>query len=186
MAVQQVRGTVLKARLAFVEEHGGPEAVQKVLGALPAEDQQALRLILPIQWYPFTVGARVDRAIMDVLGKGDPRFFETLGESSAERNLAALHKSFLTKGDAHGFLAKAPQIYRLYYETGRREYERTGEKEGVITTHDAETFSAPDCATIVGWHRRALELCEVKNPKVVEEQCRAKGAATCRYRVTWS
>ena len=60
-----------------------------------------------------------------------------------------------------------------------------GEKEGVITTHDAETFSAPDCLTIVSWHRRALELCGVTSPKVVEEECRAKGGQVCRYRVTW-
>ena len=88
-------------------------------------------------------------------------------------------------GNAHAFLEKAPMIYRLYYETGRREYERCGPNAGVITTFDAETFSAPDCLTIVGWHRRALELCGVAGARVVEEECRAKGGAVCRYRATW-
>ena len=36
---------------------------------------------------------------------------------------------------------------------------RSGEKEAVLTTLDAETFSAPDCLTVVGWYRRALEMC---------------------------
>jgi predicted hydrocarbon binding protein len=55
----------------------------------------------------------------------------------------------------------------------------------VFTTYDAETFSAPDCLTVVGWYRKALEMCGVKGVKIVEEECRAKGGAVCRYRVSW-
>ena len=186
MSVQQVRGTVLRSRLAFVEELAGKDGVERVLEAMPAEDRQALHRVLPIQWYPFALGLRLDEAIVAVLGKGDPKFFERLGESSAEKNLGSVHRTFLTKGDAHAFLAKAPQIYRMYYEVGHREYEHAGDREAVLTTHDAETFSIPDCATVVGWYRKALEMCGVAGAVVREEQCRAKGAATCRYRIAWS
>ena len=61
---------------------------------------------------------------MQVLGGGRPEFFEKLGEASAETNLSTIHAGYLTKGDAHGFLAKSPSIYSLYYESGRREYQR--------------------------------------------------------------
>jgi hypothetical protein len=37
-----------------------------------------------------------------------------------------------------------------------------------------------------GWYRRALELCGAGAPRVVEEECRAKGGAGCRYRLRWS
>ena len=186
MTVQQIRGTVLKSRLAYVEDVAGKDGLARVLGALPPEDQKVFRMVLPISWYPFALGERLDQAIVAVLGGGDPRYFEKLGESSAAKNLATAHRAYLTKGDAHGFLAKAPQIYRMYYEVGRREYTRTGEREGVITTYDAETFSVPDCGTIVGWYRKALEMCAVQGVRVVEEECRAKGAPHCRYRVSWS
>lgn len=183
--MQQIKGSVLKTRMAFVEEHSGKDGVERVLATLPPADRQALSMILTVQWYPFELGKRLDDAIVRVLGNGRPEFFDRLGVASAERNLATIHKGFLAPGNAHGFLEKAPTIYRLYYETGRREYRKTGERSGEITTHDAETFSAPDCLTIVGWHRRALELCGVKNPKVVEQECRAKGGSVCRYAVTW-
>ena len=49
-----------------------------------------------------------------------------------------------------------------------------GEAEALLTTHDAETFSAPDCATVVGWYRKALEMVGVESPRVVEEECRAR------------
>jgi len=183
--MQQVKGTVLISRMAFIEQNFGKEAVERVLGSLSEEDQRALRMLLTVRWYPFELGRRLDDAIVRVVGGGDPKFFERLGEASAEKNLTTLHKSFLSPGDPHAFLRKAPQIYNLYYETGRREYQQTGEREGVLTTYDAETFSAPDCLTVIGWYRRALEMCGAKGVQIVEEECRAKGGPYCRYRVSW-
>ncbi len=183
--MQQIKGAVLKSRLSFVEEHFGKESVQKVLEGLPSADQRTLRMLFTSNWYPFALGKALDDAIVRELGNGRTEFFERLGEASAEKNLSTIHGGFLTKGDAHGFLAKSPAIYSLYYEAGRREYRQTGLKEGELTTYDAETFSAPDCLTVVGWYRKALEMCGVKGARVVEEECRAKGGKVCRYRVSW-
>ena len=183
--MQQVKGSVLKARLSFVEEHGGSDAARRVLGELTPEDQVALKSLVTMKWYPFDLGKHLDDAIVRVLGGGRRDFFEKLGEASADKNLTTLHKAFVVPGDPHAFLAKAPQVYALYYETGRREYQKTGDKQGVLTTFDAETFSAPDCLTVVGWHRRALEMCGAKNVRIVEDECRARGGAVCRYRVNW-
>jgi uncharacterized protein (TIGR02265 family) len=183
--MQQIKGTVLKARLAFIDQHAGPEGRERVLRALAAEDRQELARVLPVKWYPFDLGRRLDDAIVAVLGNGQPTFFLRLGEASAEQNLARLHQAFLTPGDPHAFLAKAPQIYRLYYDTGRREYQRVADKEAVLTTCEAETFSTPDCLTVVGWYRKALEMCGASRVQITEEECRAKGGAVCRYRIRW-
>jgi uncharacterized protein (TIGR02265 family) len=184
-AMQQIKGAVLKSRLAFVEEHFGKEGVQRVLEALPSADQRSLRMLFTSNWYPFALGKMLDDAIVRVLGGGKTEFFERLGEASAAKNLSTIHGGFLTKGDAHAFLAKSPAIYSLYYKAGRREYQPLGPKEGVLTTYDAETFSAPDCLTVVGWYRKALEMCGVNGASVVEEECRATGGKVCRYRVRW-
>ncbi|MGH9262356.1 MAG: DUF2378 family protein, partial [Acidimicrobiales bacterium] len=184
-AGQQIKGSVLASRLAFVERHFGRDAVERVLASFDAEDQRRLRSVLPVKWYPFALGKRLDDAIVTVVGEGRPEFFERLGQASADQNLTSLHKAFLTPGDPHAFLAKAPQIYALYYQTGRRDYRRTGEQEGQLITSEAETFSGPDCLTVVGWYRRALEMCGAKNVRIVEEECRATGGVVCRYRVSW-
>jgi len=183
--VQQIKGAVLKSRLAFVEEHAGKDGITRVLDALPPADQRTLRMLFTSNWYPFSLGRALDEAIVRVIGGGRTDFFERLGEASAQKNLSTVHSGYLTRGDAHGFLAKAPSIYSLYYETGRREYQPAGPKEGVLTTYDAETFSAPDCLTVVGWYRKALEMCGVKGARVEEEECRATGGSVCRYRVKW-
>jgi uncharacterized protein (TIGR02265 family) len=184
--LQQVKGSVLKSRLGFVEDHFGADGVSRVLASLGEEDQKALRMILTVKWYPFELGKRLDNAIVQVLGGGKTEFFERLGVASADKNLTTLHHGFLTEGKPHAFLAKAPAIYALYYETGRREYQQTGETQGLLTTYDAETFSTADCLTVVGWYRRALEMCGATQVQVTEEECRARGGSVCRYMVSWS
>ncbi|MGH7656685.1 MAG: TIGR02265 family protein, partial [Gemmatimonadales bacterium] len=173
--MQQIKGSVLKARLAFVEELSGENALNEVLKALPEEDRNQLSRILTVKWYPFETGKRLDDSIVKVLGHGKPEFFERLGAASAEHNLGGIHSGFITPGNPEAFLEKAGPIYALYYETGRREYRHTGEREGVLITYDAETWSAPDCLTVVGWYRKALQMCGARGVDIVEEECRAKG-----------
>jgi uncharacterized protein (TIGR02265 family) len=184
--MQQIKGSVVKSRLAFVEEHSGKEGVEKVLAALSNEDRKSLGSVITVKWYPLELGTRLDDAIVRVVGGGKPEFFERLGAASADKNLATVHKAFVAQGDPHAFLTRTPAIYSLYYEKGRREYKKTGEKSAVLTTYDAESFSAPDCLTIVGWHRRALEICGAHDVRVTEEECRAKGGAVCRYSLSWN
>jgi hypothetical protein len=184
--LQQIKGAVLKSRIDFIEQHSGNEGVRRVLESLPPGDQRTLRMLFTSNWYPFDLGKALDHAIVQVLGGGKDEFFERLGAASAQKNLSSIHSGYLTKGDAHAFLAKAPSIYSLYYETGRREYQPAGPTEGVLTTYGAETFSAPDCLTVIGWHHKALEMCGILGVQIVEEECRAKGGTVCRYRVRWA
>ena len=183
----EIKGLVLQARKEFVEENFGEGAWKKVLEAMPEEDRDSLQdLILAAKWYPFELGNRLDKAIVKILGEGKEKIFEEIGAQSAVRGLIKVHKSFLTPGDPQAFLKKADVIYKFYYDTGRREYKETGPTSGVLTTYDAETYSVPDCLTVIGWHREALKMCGARNVDVVEEECRARGGACCRYRVTWN
>jgi uncharacterized protein (TIGR02265 family) len=181
----RIKGSVLRSRLAFVEEQAGSDGLRRVLESLPAADQAALRGILASTWYPFELGSRLDEAIVRVVAGGKEDFFLNLGEASAAKNLGGVHKDFLAPGDPQAFLRRTPIIYSFYYDAGRREYQQTGPNEGVLTTCEAETFSASDCLTVVGWHRKALEMCGASNVRVEELECRARGAAVCRYRVAW-
>ncbi|MCP4901682.1 MAG: DUF2378 family protein [bacterium] len=183
----KVKGNILKARIAFVGQHFGEDAWANVLAAMSDDDEKQLSgIITNSGWYPFDVAARLDEAIVKVLGSGRTQVFEDIGKASARANLGSVHKGMLTPGDPAAFMAKADMIYRFYYDTGNREYEPTGPKSGVLTTHGAETFSAADCATVVGWYREALKMCGATNVMFKEETCRAKGGEYCRYTASWS
>ena len=182
----KIKGQIIGSRRDFVKEHFEDGGWEKVLGALPATEQEQLRgTILATAWFPFDLGKRLDKAIVDVLGKGSSAVFEELGGKSAQKNLAGVHKTFLTPGDPQAFMNKAATIYRYYYDTGRREYQQTGPSSGFITTFEAETFSLPDCLTVVGWYKEALRMCGAREVAVTEEECRANDGACCRYRFEW-
>jgi hypothetical protein len=80
----------------------------------------------------------------------------------------------------------ALRIYTAYYAVGNRTYEKLGARSAVLRTFGAETVSATDCLTVIGWHQRAIELSGGTAVTVEETQCRARGAPYCEYRCEWS
>ena len=181
----KVKGGALLSRLAFVRDRHGEEGVQRVLERLSPEDQRACAQVLTGGWYPFEVSERLEEAVAAELGMSD-NVFLLMGEKSAEQNLTGPHRAMLSIGDPHGLLRRAPQIYQMYYDTGRRTYERLGDHKAVIRTYDAAAVSKHDCLTVVGWHRKAIAMCGGSNPRVVETLCRAAGDAMCEYVCEWS
>ncbi len=182
----KVKGNIIKSRIAFVKERFGQPAWEQVLAALPEEDRRRLATpAMSVAWYEFELGDRLDKAIVTVLGKGDTKVFEEMGRASARENLTGVHSSFLEPRDPQKFMAKAPLIYRFYYDTGQRVWQPTGPTSGTLTTSGSETFSTADCATVVGWYQEALKMLGARNVSVVEETCCARGADACRYRVSW-
>ena len=182
----KIKGSVLLAREVFVKKHFNLEAWDRVLQALPPTERELIAVRLSnVGWYPFEVGMRLDDAIVRILGRGNPKIFEGIGAASARENLATVHKSFLAPGNPQAFMAKAPIIYGFYYDTGRRTYEATGPNSCVLTTYDADTYSSVDCLTVVGWHKEGLAMCGARDVSALEETCRARGDAVCRYSFTW-
>jgi len=182
----KVSGVVLLSRKAFVNEHFGEGAWDRVLSTLSEEDRTFYNsLLIHSGWYPFDAGERLDKAIVDVLGKGNSQVFEEIGAKSARENLSGVHKAFMTPGNPQAFLAQSGMIYKFYYNTGTRKYEPTGPASGTITTEGAETFSLADCLTIVGWHKEALKMCGAKQVRIVETVCRAKSGSCCKYELSW-
>jgi len=181
----RVKGGPLVSRLEFVKEKGGEKALQGVLARLSEEDRKACGQLLTAGWYPFELNAHLDDAIAAEMVIGDKVFLQ-MGEKSAAHNLAAAHKIFITEHDPHGLLRRAAQIYQAYYDTGRREYEKVSDKKAILRTYDSDTYSTHDCLTVVGWHRKAVEMCGGQNVRVTETKCRAKGADVCEYVCEWA
>ena len=182
----QVKGAVILARRAFVREEFGEEAWGRLLATLPESDRELLDgFILTASWYPFELNERLDGAIVELLGGGDPAIFESIGSWSAKKNLAGPHKTFLTPGSPQRFMEMTDRIYNFYYDTGKRKFEPTGERSGVMTTYGAETFSETDCLTVIGWYREALKMCGAVEVTIEEVSCRARGDEFCRYEFSW-
>ena len=180
----KVKGGAIKSRLEFVRERSGEPAVERVLARLTDADREVCAHALTGMWYPFDLNARLDEAIAAELGIGE-QVFLLMGEKSATHNLGSAHRAFIADHDPHALLRRAAQIYQTYYDTGRRTYEKLGDTKAQLTTYESATFSKHDCLTVVGWHRKDIEMCGGSNVRVTETQCRAKGAEVCQYVCEW-
>lgn len=182
-----VKGSVLRSRVDFVEKKFGREQLDQVLGSFSKKDRYTLeRGLLPAQWYPFALGERLEKAILQVLGEEGRSIFMELGRRSATYNLAGVHQVFVRAGDPHHLLSRAPAIYQLYYDTGSRTYEKTGENSCRLITSNSEAFSDGDCLTVMGWHERAVEMCAGRDVSIQHPRCRARGDAVCEYLISWN
>lgn len=181
----KVKGGALLSRLTFIREHRGEEGVERVLARLPDDDRSACSPILTGGWYPVELNERLDAAVAAEMGMGDSVFL-MMGAKSAEQNLSGPHRAMISAGDPHGLLRRAPQIYQMYYDTGRRTYERLADTKAALRTYDAPAFSRHDCLTVVGWHRKAIEMCGGRNVHVTETRCRADHNEFCEYVCEWS
>jgi uncharacterized protein (TIGR02265 family) len=185
MGERTIKGSILKSRLAYVEQRLGAAGVARVVSRLRQSDREILQgILLPSAWYPFETQERLDKAIADELGERDD-IYKELGQKSAEHNLSASQKVYVHAKDPHGLLKSAASIYRLYYSTGERTYERVSDKKAILRTIGSETYSRQDCLTIVGWHEKAIGMCGGKNPKVRETKCRVRGDELCEYVCEW-
>ena len=183
-SIGRVKGGAIQSRLEFVRERGGEAAVQRVLARLSEEDRKAVAQVLTGSWFPFELNARLDEAVAAEFNIGE-RIFHLMGEKSADHNLQGAHKVFVTERDPHGLLKRSAQIYQTYYDNGRRDYERVSDHKAVLRTSESTAFSRHDCMTVVGWHKKAIEMCAGKNVRVRETKCRANGADVCEYVCEW-
>src|SRR5688572_5356839 len=128
------KGSLLLARLKWLRMRGGDALVSRVLARLQPPIRQVLEgQILLVTWYPLEVNLRLDEAIGDELSPGDRnRVFLDIGRASADVNLLGPQKPYLKVGDPHFLLANAPTIYKVYYNTGHRTYERTSNTSAVL------------------------------------------------------
>ena len=181
-----VKGSVLASRLAFVREQRSDAVLARVLARLTPPDQAVLKgMLLPFAWYPFETNERLDRAIADELGLGEEIFLR-LGAKSAEDNLtSASQRHYMDERNPQGLLKNTSAIYRVYYDTGHRNYVKMANNAAVLRTHESLSFSAADCLTVVGWYERAIQMCGGRNVRVVETQCRARGEPVCEYSCAW-
>ena len=180
------KGSVFVSRLKFLRERGGAVLVERVLDRLPPADREVLRgIVLPASWYPFELNERLDEAIVSCLEGGDELFRE-LGRQSALHNLTTTHRNYIRNHDPHGLFRQAASIYRVYYDTGSREYEKVGQTRAVLRTIGSKSFSRTDCLTVVGYHEQAILMCGGHDPRVEEPRCRVRGDSACEYLLAWT
>lgn len=180
-----VKGSALEARFRWVQKHHGPAGLDKVLRALPAADR-ALHdaVILPSSWYPFGAFVRVNEVIDRAFGTGDLTLVPQVARWAADANLPTLYKFFYQLGSVSFILGMGSRLWRMNYDAGALEVS-AGDLVATLSIVDWPEPHRVHCLALGGWVSRCAEISGATDVVLTEPSCRAKGDATCSFRITW-
>jgi hypothetical protein len=182
----QLKGSAYLSTLAFVESQFGTHAKERVLDRLPPDDRQMLTgMVLPIQWYPLAPFPRLLRAMEAELGRGDLSLVTERGTWAAVQDMRTVHKVLLKFVTPNWVIDKGMKLWPNFHTSGRWESKREGDNGARAYLHDLGVVDEAMCATLKGWILGLLQLAGIKRALVDHVECRARGAASCLYHVSW-
>jgi hypothetical protein len=183
--VAQFKGTVFVSTRMFTEDRFGPEAVLKVLAALPSKDRESLEQTTTVGWYPVGPVLAYHHALDELYGRGDLSLCVDVGRFSAGWAVNTILKWILRLRNPRWMVEKAGSVWTHYHDTGRWEFDSAEDNRVVGRLHDFAVNDLAFCARLRGWLGGVIELTGGKNAQVTEIRCSARGHGFHEYRGTW-
>ena len=182
-----IKGAAIRARLEFLRERHGEEAVTRTIGTLDPMDQVVLSgTVLPSIWYPFQVLANLDEAVRRGIGDGSHELFEEAGEHVARQHARSIYKVFFRESDPDRVLKLAACIHANYYSgLGRLSVRTTAQGTSRVQVADAPTSSRSNCLTTMAYFRCVLEECCARPVSAKETRCKSWGDESCEFELAW-
>jgi uncharacterized protein (TIGR02265 family) len=180
-----LKGLFFQARVEYVTERHGYEALARVLDALPGTDRQHIEGLDRDGWYPFGTLNALDRCIASTLEPGDPGLFERLGAAAAK------HRTELLGRDArlvnvHAFLSRVADEHAQLHSFGRLAYERLGFTEGEIRASGFPELDEVYCQGSRGYLKASVQHLTGGPVEASEVLCQCHGASVCAFQLRWS
>jgi predicted hydrocarbon binding protein len=176
-----VKGSKISSKLAFVEKHYGPQALQQLLGSLSSEDRASLANVIDLKWYPFELYDHVLRAIVSVNAKNDESVLDRIGAHSAEHQLNNIYSAYKREDLIRMFRNMVP-MHAHMNDPGQMEVTIGGAAAcTIIVTEPRSTASA--CRVSRAFYKRVAEMAGAKDVRVNETTCTSRGDDACRFEI---
>jgi hypothetical protein len=187
--VNKIHGSLIAARLAYVEMRWGGAARQEIINRLPFQERQlAEKRIFAESWFELSILELIDRAIAETLALCDAAIFHQLGRFSAEYNLRRL-PSKLIDAAPEELLQNFHRVNALFQDFGRVEFISLGKDKRLTGAALLLQFDGPVpfsyCASARGYFERLLELKGYRVVSVKETECQLRGHSAHRYEIWW-
>jgi uncharacterized protein (TIGR02265 family) len=181
----KTKGTGLVALKAFVRERFGEAGWQRLLEAIEPTDRAAVEMPVSISWYDLETAQRAVRALVKVLGDGNPQLAVEFGRHEAEHDLTSVQRFFLKMANPAYALEKAGQYWRRFADWGEWRVERLGSGGARATLKGCPHPEVYYCAELTGYLARMWELVGARDPHVRHTHCRNRGDQDCTWEGTW-
>jgi len=184
----RIKGAAIRARLEYVREVFGEDALGRVIESLDDMDQVILTgKVLPSIWYPFQVLASFDEAVRRILGGGGHEVFEQAGEHVARQHAKSIYRVFFRETEPARVLRLASCIVANYYSgLGKLSVRTGGDGESEkLQVGGASVSARPYCVTLLAYFRTVLESCTGLEIHARETRCSCWGDEVCEFDFAW-
>jgi predicted hydrocarbon binding protein len=181
-----VKGSPVRSLQKFIEAELTPEQREAVMRSLPPDFSNRLRgSVLPTETVPVAVLNRMTEEAARIKGEPVDAFGRRAGREAAADAIKGIYRFFALVLTPTALLSKASQMWSSLYNRGDMRIENQTDHGATIKLVDFPSELA-GCSRITGWIERMAELTGVKNVRIQQTQCYAKGAPHCEWSITWS
>jgi hypothetical protein len=181
-----VKGSPVRSLQKFIETELTPSQREAVMQTLPADFAGRMRgLILPTETIPVHILNQLTEAAAREKGESVDQFARRAGREAAADAVKGIYRFFALVLTPSSLLAKASQMWSALYNRGVLQVADQTDHGATIRLLDFPSEIA-GCSRTTGWIERMAELTGVKNVRIQQTQCYAKGAPHCEWSITWS
>lgn len=177
----------MRVRRAWVREVHGDAGVERLLAACSPRLRQLLILedVAPGTWVDFDLFIESNVLVDRLFGNGDLELARDVGRFAAGHAQGVWKTFFIKHLPPTIVMRLASGMWHHHYDAGRLATRPAGPSGLLLTIADWPRPHRAHCLSIAGWMHGTLELGPRTDIVVQELGCRAQGAATCDFRLSW-
>ncbi|MBV9494335.1 MAG: hypothetical protein JOZ54_08810 [Acidobacteria bacterium] len=181
-----VKGSPVRSLQKFIEANLTPEQREDVFARLPPEYATRFRApILATETVPVQMLNRITEEAAKVRGEAVEAFARRAGREAASEAVKGVYRFFALVLTPTALLSKGSTMWSTLYNRGRMDIVEQTDRSARIRI-SGFPFELAGCARATGWIERMAELTGVKDVKVDQTQCSAKGEPYCEWFVRWT
>jgi len=180
-----VKGSPVRSLQKFIESELTPEQRDAVMKALPADFAARIRTnLLPTETIPVHMLNVLCTEAARAKGESVEQFARRAGRQAADDAVKGIYRFFAMVLTPPALLSKASRMWTSLNNRGNVTVENQTDRGATIRLLDYPSEIA-GCARVTGWIERMAELTGVKNVRVHQTQCHARGGTCCEWNLTW-
>jgi hypothetical protein len=180
----QVKAQALFNAAKWIEREFGQSALRDVLRACSDPVRERYTTAIAINWHPVTELVEFLGVAERLLGSGDGKLSERVGEAGAQENLkGSLARAALYLANPEFMIRRVASLWSQFNDEGSMEVVKFApelmelEVKGVNETH--WLF----CCTLTGWCVEAAIRLGWRSPVAKHVQCKSRGDAKCIWQI---
>jgi len=181
----RVKAQGLLNAVKWIEAEYGRKALDQVLAGCSPPVRERCATAIAINWHPMQELVELLQSAEHVLGTGNGRVAERIGEAGARANLkGVLIRMAFWVANPEFLMRRVAGLWRRFNDEGEMIMLHVAED---VRRFEVTGVSTPNwlfCCTITGWGTVTTEAAGVVDPIARHVECRARGASRCLWQVT--